>query len=130
MVLVDSSVWIDFFGNAPRPQVDRLATMLQGHERVLLGDLVLAEVLQGIHADREFRLVRNSLLTLEAFRLASPSVATASARNYRALRREGVTVRKTIDCLIATWCIETGVPLLHSDRDFTPFEQHLGLQVM
>jgi predicted nucleic acid-binding protein len=130
MVLVDSSVWIDFFGNAPRPQVHRLATMLQGHERVLLGDLVLAEVLQGVHADREFRLVRNALLTLETVRLASPSLAITSARNYRALRREGVTVRKAIDCLIATWCIETGVPLLHSDRDFAPFEQHLGLQVL
>ena len=130
MVLVDSSVWIDFFGNTPRPQVDRLANLLQGHERVLLGDLVLAEVLQGIHSEREFRLVRNSLLTLETVRLVSPSLAIASARTCRALRREGVTVRKTIDCLIATWCIETGVPLLHSDRDFEPFERHLGLRVL
>jgi predicted nucleic acid-binding protein len=127
MVMVDSSVWIDFFGNAMTPEVDALASHIR-HGRVLMGDLVLTELLQGIKSDREFRLVRKSLSALDTVQVVSPALAVASARNYRSLRGLGITVRKTIDCLIATWCIEHGVPLLYTDRDYEPFVEHLGLQ--
>ena len=126
MVLVDSSVWIDFFNGARKPEVDRLDDLL-GQESILVGDLVLAEVLQGFDSDHEFRTARRLLLTLDQEALVSPKIALHAAHHYRALRRSGITVRKTVDCLVATWCIENDVPLLHSDRDFDPFEQHLGL---
>ena len=129
MIMVDSSVWIDFFGNAMTPEVDTLASHIR-HGRVLMGDLVLTEVLQGIKSDREFRLVRKSLSALDTVQVVTPALAVASARNYRSLRGLGITVRKTIDCLIATWCIEHGVPLLYSDRDYEPFVEHLGLQAL
>jgi predicted nucleic acid-binding protein len=93
-----------------------------------MGDLVLTEVLQGIKSDREFRLVRKSLSALDTVQVVNPALAVASARHYRSLRGLGITVRKTIDCLIATWCIEHGVPLLYTDRDYEPFVEHLGLQ--
>jgi predicted nucleic acid-binding protein len=130
MVLVDSSVWIDFLSNSIGHKEELLATMIRRDERVLLGDLVLAEVLQGVRSDREFRIVRKALLSLEAVHLVTPALAIKSAQNYRLLRGAGITVRKTIDCLIATWCIEHGVPLLFSDRDFEPFVEHLGLQAL
>jgi len=127
MVLVDSSVWIDFFGDAPAPEVDRLVKLL-GEDLVLMGDLVLAEVLQGIRSEREFRLTRSALRPLQTVRLVSPALAVKSARNFRNLRQHGFTVRKTIDCLIATWCVENGVSLLYSDKDFRPFRDYLGLE--
>ena len=130
MVLVDSSVWIDFFGTSIGHKVDLLATMIRRDERVLIGDLVLTEVLQGVRSDRDFRIVQKALLSLEAVQLVTPALAIRSAQNYRRLRGAGTTVRKTIDCLIATWCIEHGVPLLYSDRDFDPFVEHLGLRVL
>ena len=126
MILADSSVWIDFLGKALTPKVDQLDAML-GRERVVMGDLVLTEILQGYRSDREFEIIRKSLSALETISLITPSLAVKSARNYRSLRIHGITVRKTIDCLIATWCIENNVPLLHSDKDFNPFEKHLGL---
>ncbi|MEE4293467.1 MAG: PIN domain nuclease [Xanthomonadales bacterium] len=126
MVLVDSSVWIDFFNGVQKPEVDRLDELL-GEESILVGDLVLAEVLQGFDTDRGFRIARNLLLTLQQECMVSPDLALNSAQHYRTLRRGGITIRKTINCLIATWCIENRVPLLHSDKDFEPFEQHLGL---
>ena len=129
MVLVDSSVWIDYFGDVISAQVERLDGLV-GRKQALTGDLVLAEVLQGVRSDREFRIVRDALLTLDGVQLCSAALAVKSASNYRTLRRLGVTVRKTIDCLIATWCIEHGVPLLFSDRDFQPFVDHLGLQTL
>jgi hypothetical protein len=128
MIMVDSSVWVDFLGDSMTPQVDTLASHIK-HGRVLMGDLVLTEVLQGIQSEREFRIVRRSLSALDTVQVVTPALAVVSAQNYRTLRRFGVTVRKTIDCLIATWCIEHGVPLLFSDRDFLPFQEHLGLQV-
>lgn len=126
MVLVESSVWIDFFNGEKKPHVDRLDALL-GERRIVVGDLVLAEVLQGFDRDRDFRIARKLLSAFEQVSLVSPELALRSAQHYRALRRAGCTVRKTIDCLIATWCIENGVPLLHSDRDYEPFEKHLGL---
>lgn len=127
MVLVDTSVWIDYFGDILSAQVQQLDGLV-GRKRVLTGDLVLAEVLQGLRSDREFRVVRDALLTLDVVSLTSPALAIKSAHNYRVLRRRGLTVRKTIDCLIATWCIEHGVALLFSDRDYEPFVEHLGLR--
>ena len=126
MVLVESSVWIDFFNGAQNRQVDLLDDLL-GEQRILVGDLVLTEVLQGFDRDHDFRIARKLLLAFEQVSLVTPELALHSARHYRALRRAGCTVRKTIDCLIATWCIENGVALLHADRDFDPFEKHLGL---
>ena len=129
MVLVDSSVWVDFFNGVQKPEVDRLDDLL-GQESILVGDLILAEVLQGFDSDRAFRTARDLLLILNQETLVSPKIALHSAQHYRALRRGGITIRKTVDCLIATWCIENDVPLLHSDRDFDPFEEHLGLQTL
>lgn len=129
MVLVDTSVWIDYFGDVVSAQVQQLDGLV-GRKQVLTGDLVLAEVLQGVRSDREFRIVRDALLTLDVVQLTSPALAVRSAQNYRVLRRHGLTVRKTIGCLIATWCIEHGIPLLYSDRDYQPFVKHLGLQAL
>jgi predicted nucleic acid-binding protein len=129
MVLVDTSVWIDYFGDVVSAQVQQLDGLV-GRKQVLTGDLVLAEVLQGVRSDREFRIVRDALLTLDVVQLTSPALAVRSAQNYRVLRRHGLSVRKTIDCLIATWCIEHGIPLLYSDRDYQPFVKHLGLQAL
>lgn len=129
MVLVDTSVWIDYFGDVVSAQVQQLDGLV-GRKQVLTGDLVLAEVLQGVRSDREFRIVRDALLTLDVVQLTSPALAVRSAQNYRVLRRHGLTVRKTIDCLIASWCIEHGIPLLYSDRDYQPFVKHLGLQAL
>ena len=129
MVLVDTSVWIDYFGDVVSAQVQQLDGLV-GRKQVLTGDLVLAEVLQGVRSDREFRIVRDALLTLDVVQLTSPALAVRSAQNYRVLRRHGLTVRKTMGCLIATWCIEHGIPLLYSDRDYQPFVKHLGLQAL
>jgi predicted nucleic acid-binding protein len=126
MIMVDSSVWIDFLGDEITPQVAELALHIK-HGEVLLGDLVLTQILQGIRSGREFRIVRRSLSVLESASLVNPDLAIKSAQNYRFLRQLGITVRKSVDCLIATWCIEHDVPLLHSDKDYDPFEKHLGL---
>jgi len=128
-VLVDSSVWIDYLADRSTPEVEHLDTLLRT-ESVVLGDLMVCEVLQGIRNDREFRETWSTLLALEVLTIGGPSLAVKAASNYRALRRKGVTVRGTVDCLIATYCIESGLPLLHSDRDFEPFERHLGLAVV
>lgn len=129
MILVDSSVWIDFFRGRTTAEVERLDALL-GSEPLLVGDLILAEVLQGIPNEAEFRRVRSALGAFVQVDLVGPAVALASARNYRKLRGLGITVRKTIDTLIATACLTHGYRLLHSDRDFDAFEQHLGLQVV
>jgi hypothetical protein len=127
MFLVDSSVWIDYFNGQPSQETDMLDACL-GREPVLLGDLMLAEVLQGFRSDRDYRVARDLLLSLGVVNLLDTSIALRSAENYRQLRRRGATVRKLTDCIIATWCIEHGVALLHCDQDFQPFQEHLGLQ--
>jgi predicted nucleic acid-binding protein len=129
MFLVDSSVWIAFFNGANLPQVDRLAGLVRQNQ-ILVGDLILLEVLQGFRSERDFQVARRLLLNRRVVSLVNRSIALRSAENYRALRQRGLTVRKTIDCLIATWCIEHGVPLLFTDRDFEPFVKHLGLQAL
>ncbi len=126
MILVDSSVWIDYFGGAITPQTNALHSFLAQNE-VLLGDLIVVEVLQGIRDDREFRTVQTMYRPFPMVAICEPEMATIAAGNYRILRAKGVTVRKTIDTLIATRCILDGLPLLFSDRDFEPFVEHLGL---
>ena len=127
MILVDSSVWIDFFRNQPTPQAEWLDRRL-GTEDFIVGDLILAEVLRGFTSDRGFEETRLQLSRLRQLDLGGPEIAVEAARNYRRLRVAGVTVRGTVDVIIATRCIRDGLRLLHSDRDFIPFETHLGLR--
>lgn len=127
MILVDSSVWIDYFRGTPTPQAEKLDSLL-GSEPVVTGDLVLTEVLQGFGSERDFNQARKLLTSLVVVDLVGQDIAIQAARNCRALRALGITVRKTIDTLIATRCIASGLTLLYSDRDFDPFVQHLGLR--
>ena len=120
MILVDSSVWIDYFRGVSSSQTDRLDALL-GREPVAIGDLMLAEVLQGFTKDRDFEAALAMLSALDVIEIGGREVAIQAACNYRALRVRGITVRKTIDTLIATRCIMDGVPLLYSDRDFEGF---------
>jgi predicted nucleic acid-binding protein len=126
LTLVDSSVWIDYFRGAATPEADRLDALL-GTEPVAIGDLILAEVLQGFTSERQFAQTLAMLRSLEPITIGGQDIAEQAARNFRTLRAKGVTVRKTIDTLIATRCIEDGLPLLYSDRDFDPFVEYLGL---
>lgn len=128
MILVDSSVWIDYFRGAKNLQTDALDGLLAS-EPVAVGDLMLAEVLQGFGSERDFNRAKAVLTNLEQVHIGGTELAVQAARNLRMLRGLGVTVRKTIDVLIATRCIEDDLLLLHSDRDFDAFEQHLGLRV-
>ncbi len=127
MILVDSSVWIDYFRGVTTPQTDLLDTLL-GNEPVAIGDLILTEVLQGFSRDRDFNRAQKLLTALVVIDLGGRDMALQAARNFRILRAKGVTVRKTIDTVIATRCIEADLPLLYSDRDFDPFVQYLGLR--
>lgn len=120
MILVDSSVWIDYFRGVSSPQTDRLDALL-GREPVAIGDLMLAEILQGFTRDRDLEQALAMLGALDVIEIGGREVAIQAARNYRALRAQGITVRKTIDTLIATRCIMDGMPLLYSDRDFEGF---------
>ena len=126
MILVDSSVWIDYFRGAATPQTDKLDALL-GTEPVATGDLILTEVLQGFVSDRDFNQARKLLDSLDIINPGGRDIAIQAARNFRVLRGLGVTVRKTIDTIIATRCIESRLTLLYSDRDFDPFVTHLGL---
>jgi hypothetical protein len=127
VILVDSSVWIDYFRGTPTAEAQRLDSLL-GTEPVATGDLVLTEVLQGFGNEREFNQARKLLTSLVVIDLGGREVAIQAARNFRVLRTLGITLRKTIDAVIATRCIESGFTLLFSDRDFDPFVQHLGLR--
>jgi predicted nucleic acid-binding protein len=127
VILVDSSVWIDYFRGTPTPEAERLDALL-GSEPIVTGDLVLVEVLQGFDTESEFNQARKLLTSLVIVDLAGQDIAIQAARNFRALRALGISVRKTIDTVIATRCIESGFTLLYSDRDFDPFVQHLGLR--
>lgn len=127
MILVDSSVWVDYLRGAATPQTDKLDSLL-GVVPLAIGDLILAEVLQGCSTDREFNQVKRTLGTLELITLGGLDVAVQAAKNFRKLRALGFTVRKTIDTVIATRCIMDGLELLHWDRDFDPFAEHLGLR--
>ena len=128
MILVDSSVWIDYFRGVDTPQVELLDGLF-GRTPLAVGDLIVTEVLQGVQDDGEFNLVRKTLGAFTQIDLAGHDIAVKAARNFRTLRATGITVRKTIDSMIATRCIEDDLTLLHSDRDFIPFHMHLGLRV-
>jgi predicted nucleic acid-binding protein len=128
VILVDSSVWIDYFRGVDTPQVELLDGLF-GRTPLAVGDLIVTEVLQGVQDDGEFNLVRKTLGAFTQIDLAGHDIAVKAARNFRTLRAKGITVRKTIDSMIATRCIEDDLTLLHSDRDFIPFHMHLGLRV-
>jgi predicted nucleic acid-binding protein len=129
LILVDSSVWIDYFNGTVTPETDKLDSLL-GDELLAIGDLILTEVLQGFSSDRDFNQARRMLTSFTVVELGGREIAIQAARNFRTLRELGVTVRKTIDTVIATRCIESGYDLLHRDKDFDPFAQHLGLRVV
>ena len=127
MILVDSSVWIDYFRGASTTQADKLDTLLT-RERLAVGDLVVAEVLHGFRDDLAFEQARDVLEQFVFVELGGYRIALQAAKNYRTLRARGISVRKTVDTIIATKCIEDGFALLYSDRDFDPFVEHLGLR--
>ena len=129
MVIVDTTVWIDYLGGIRSPQTAWFDRELS-RQRLGLTDLILCEILQGIREDAIFSQVRRTLSKFEVFATGGEELAIASARNYRLLRAQGYTVRKTIDCLIATFCLSKDHSLLHRDHDFDPFERHLGLRVV
>jgi predicted nucleic acid-binding protein len=126
VIVVDSSVWIDFLNGRNALHVDRLLAIL-GADEIIIGDLMLCEVLQGLDNERAARQVESLLRRFEVVPMAGDAIAVAAARNFRSLRKRGIAVRKTIDLLIGTWCIEHRRPLLHNDSDFRPMARHLGL---
>jgi predicted nucleic acid-binding protein len=128
VIVVDSSVWIDFFHGVSTPEVERLDGLL-GVTPLAIGDLVLVEVMQGFRTDQDGATARQLFRSLALLPMLGGSNAWKAAENYRQLRRKGITVRKTIDGIIATACIEANLPLLFSDRDFRPYVEHLGLEV-
>jgi predicted nucleic acid-binding protein len=129
MLLVDSSVWVDFFNGRSTPQT----LYLRDHAdrtRIATGDLILCEVLQGFRSDQDFHNAKELLLSFHYFDMGGQVVALQAAQHYRLLRQRGIMVRKTIDMLIAAFCVSVGLQLLHSDRDFDALEEYLGLQVV
>ena len=129
MIFVDSSVWIDYFNGKRTVRTDWLDSSL-GNTAILMGDLILTEVLQGFQSDEDFKVARNLLLQLPFMVMGGWELALESAANYRALRKRGVTVRKTIDVMIGTFCIHHRIPLLYDDRDFDPMVRFLGLKTV
>jgi predicted nucleic acid-binding protein len=127
VILVDSSVWIDYFDGTATRTTDKLDRLL-GAEPIAVGDLILTEVLQGFDRDEDFTQIEKLLGSLTIVQLAGYDIALQAAKNFRILRRRGVTIRKTIDTVIATHCIENDYPLLFSDKDFQPFIRYLGLR--
>lgn len=129
MMLVDSSVWIDYFNGRATPQTLYLRDRAN-RTGIIVGDLILCEVLQGFRVDKDFQAARDLLLGFHYRNMVGQEVALEAARGYRALRAHGITVRKTIDMLIGTFCLLNDLDLLHDDRDFDPMEAHLGLRVV
>ena len=129
MILVDSSVWIDYFRGGETLQTRKLENLLTTHT-LAIGDLNLTEVLQRFSSDKDFNAARKELTRLDVIELGGEAIAIQAAKNYRKLRSLGFTVRKTIDTIIATRCIEDGYTLLHNDVDFMPFAKYLGLRVV
>ncbi len=129
MIVADSSVWIDYFNGVIAEPTEALHARL-AEELVVIGDVILAEVLQGFRKDSDFHRARRLFDTLVCSDMLGRDMAVRSAQNYRRLRKNGITVRKTIDVIIATFCIERDLPLLYSDRDFDPMVKHLGLKAV
>jgi predicted nucleic acid-binding protein len=128
VIVVDSSVCIDYFNGVSSPEVQRLDQTI-GVDLIVVGDVILTEILQGFRSDTDFSAARSALERFDIAPMLGHDLAIRSAQNYRTLRARGVTVRKTIDVIIGTYCIEHGLPLLFSDRDFQPLVDHLDLQV-
>ena len=129
MILIDSSVWIDYFNGIQTPQTDWLDSSL-GNSPIIIGDLILTEVLQGFQSDKDFKTAKDLLLGIPYMAMGGQSLSLQSAINYRYLRKKGVTVRKTIDIIIGTFCIQNQLTLLHCDRDFDPMVKFLGLEII
>jgi hypothetical protein len=129
VILIDSSVWIDYFNGIASPGTDRLDALL-GVEPLAVGDVILAEVLSGFRSDADYETAEALLRSLLVVTMLGEANALKCAENYRALRKRGLAVRKTIDVFIATWCIESTCPLLFQNQDFLPFVEHLGLRPM
>ena len=127
MIFVDSSVWIDYFNGNITQETNKLDSIL-GSSPVCIGDIVLTEVLQGFRNDKDFNTAKEFLSSLIIVNVLDTSTALKSANNFRTLRKKGITIRKTIDVIIATFCIDNNIPLLYSDRDFIPFQEHLNLK--
>ena len=129
MLVVDTTVWVDYFNGQINPETNYLDRVLS-EEPILVGDLILAEILQGFRKDSDFEEAKIALSKFEQAGMLNYHIAQQSAQNYRTLRKKGITVRKTIDCIIATFCIEENHSLVHRDSDFDGFEKHLGLNVI
>jgi len=127
MIVVDSSVWIDYFNGVASPATDKLDSLL-GIEPIAVGDIILTEVLQGFRNDADYKTAKKLMTSLVILDMLGESNAIKCADNYRALRKRGLTIRKTIDVVIATFCIENKVPLLFQDKDFLPFVEYLALR--
>ncbi len=128
MILADTSAWIDYFRGVSAPHTDILDRELS-RSRIITGDLIIAELLQGFREERDYQQAKQIMDSLEYRDLVGKPMAEAAAQNYRILRKSGVTVRKTVDVIIATYCLENGLELIHNDRDFDAFEDQLGLRV-
>jgi len=129
MILVDSSVWIDYFNGNTTIASEKLDNLL-GIRPICTGDLILTEVLQGFKSDSDYTAAKGLMCALPVHNMVGYEISLKSVDNFRLLRKKGITIRKTIDVLIATYCIENQLILLHSDKDFQPFQQHLGLQII
>jgi len=129
MILVDSSVWIGYFNGKINPQTDWLDSAL-GRGIIIVGDLILTEVLQGFKSGRDFKKAKELLSNFQFMEMLGQELAIKSAENYRFLRKKGVTVRKTIDVMIGTFCIHHNISILHDDQDFDPLEKHLKLNAI
>jgi len=128
MILVDTSVWIEYFNGRRNNQTDKLDEFLST-EHVIMGDIILCEILQGFRRDSDFNKAKKVLDYLQCYSISNKKLAIKSVENFRSLRKKGITVRKTTDVLIGTFCIENNIPLLHNDKDFSSLEM-LGLQVV
>ena len=129
MIVVDSSIWIDYFNGTVSKETNWLDESL-GIEPIIMGDIILAEVLQGFQNEKDFKTAKKLLLEIPFMDMIGQELAIKSAMNYRVLRQKGITVRKTIDVMIGTFCINNNFLLLHNDKDFDPIEKHLKLKVM
>lgn len=129
MLVVDTTIWVDYFNGNINPETEYLDHALT-EELILVGDLILVETLQGFRSDKDFQQAQAALAKFEQAEMVNIQLAQQSASHYRTLRKKGITIRKTIDCLIATFCIAENHRLLHRDADFDAFEEHLGLQVV
>jgi predicted nucleic acid-binding protein len=127
MILVDTSVWIDYFNGKENKYTNALDSHLDG-DTVVMADLIFLEILQGFRSDQDYKKAKATLMVLGQYEMLNNKTALKCADNYRLLRKKGITIRRTTDVIIATFCIENKLPLLFSDRDFIPFVKHLNMK--